>query len=275
MSAAIQSPSAAGCACRAAEVSTVSRRHEQASRVQGPEDDRERKHSTGRHALVAALHDALAGLMQVGQTGRATQASAGQAVASGAPVGADDRKQALHEFLHELFSALRPTGGEGGAKRHHGHGFAWGRASAGDLAQRLEALAQSLGGAAPPASADAAAPTTSPAPVAVKTTQATPAADGMDASAAVAPADVPTRAPILAVADPAKGANPPSGGAIADTPLLTAFTHLVAAPKGGTVDAATSPADRLAALLHQMAQALQSRPGSEVPVAGSLIDVSA
>ena len=221
----------------------ASRRHEHALQAHGPERKRESERSTGRHALVAALNDALAGLMPASQSASAAATSAGDAPASGSAVSAEERKHALHEFMHELLGALRPTGGEGGAKGHHGRGFAWGRTSEGDLARRLDALAQRLGGTAPKP-----VPTDTPLPV--------PSTD--------------------AVAQPVPQAAPGSATLVADTPLLTAFKHLAAALNGGAGegDGKAAPADQLAALLHQMAQALQADPVAEAPASGSLIDVS-
>src|SRR4030095_4337620 len=59
-------------------------------------------------------------------------------------------REAMHDFMHALFEALRPNRGEGGG---NGRGFGWGRTSVADLAQRIERLAQSFAtpSAPPPA----------------------------------------------------------------------------------------------------------------------------
>ena len=119
----------------------------------------------------------------------------------------------------------------------------------GDLAQRLETLAQSLG-SAPTAPAD---PVTPP------------------ATAPVVPAPAPTGATLTT---PATAAPP-------DSPLLSAFKRLLSALGSSTFPSAagTDPASaKLTASLHQMAQSLglgSSEPASSVAASGSLINVTA
>jgi hypothetical protein len=184
------------------------------------------------------------------------------------------RREALQAFAHELFNALRPTP-DASVKGHHGRGFAWGRTSLGDLAERLEALAQKLGGGttAPadtaastaPAAGDAA---TLPASTgsAIATTATEGAIDttvtGAAAPTAVAGAATPaiesaaTGEPAVTVPTPVAAAAP--AAVPVESPLMAAFRQLAAALQGSnsSTGAASSPADALAALLHRMSQAL-------------------
>ena len=180
-------------------------------------------------------------------------ADAPAAAPRSAPV---DFKQLAHAFAHALYSALRGAddasdAGRGGRPEnpghqgHHGH-HGVSKSAFGDLAQRLETLAQSLG-SAPTALAD---PVTPPATV------------------PVVPAAAPTGASTTTAAP-------------ADSPLLSAFQGLLSAlaPTASPSAAGTDPASvKLAAFLHQMAQSLglgSSEPASSVPASGSLINVTA
>lgn len=238
MSTAIQSSSGAG---RVIEVSATARRREMVRQPHGGEGLPAGARTNARHALVTALQDALASPTPAGAT---AAAAAGDGAASGPAVSAAERKHALHEFMHELFGALRPTGDAGEGR--HGRGFAWGRTSPADLAQRLQALAQSLGGA---------------------TSQA-------------APAEAPTDATLTdPAAEPLPQPSLDGAGAVAavDTPLSSAFERLAAALNGGAAaaDDAVSVSDRLAALLNQLARALHADPVADAPAAGGLVDLSA
>jgi hypothetical protein len=260
MSYGIQSSSAAGAASRVAEPSTASRRRERTADA----DDVERSSQThgvrGRHALVEALSEALSGLMPAAPT------TSGTADVSNVPAEGAAGKQALHEFAHALFSALRPSGGVDGSR---GRGFAWGHTSGVDLAQRLEALAQGLRGDAPPA-----VPVTTPTtPTTAATAATTPAPNPVTAPAA-ATATAATATPRAVAPD---AATPATGVVANESPLLVAFKHLAAALNGSAATGATSvsAADQLAALLHRMAQALKPDSGADLPASGSLIDVTA
>jgi hypothetical protein len=206
-----------------------------------------------RHALVEALSDALADLMPVGGSTAAASATSEGETAAGAPAKRGASADALHDFTHELFHALRPAEGEHGPGRH-GRGYAWGRTSLGDIAQRLEAIAQQLGGAT---TAGAAAPTASP-------TAAT------DKQSDTPPVKTTTPLPNASKAPTADTAGEASA-------LLSAFQALASqrgaepTASSGTTSAATS----LAALLRRIAQALQADPAAIVPATGNLVDATA
>ena len=157
MSIAIHSSKHAG---QITEASAVSRRRDsEPDAASTPERSAETKAPKGRHALMNALSEALASLGSAATSGAAETAATDDAAAPAATTR--EQKEALHAFSHELFNALRPTS-DGLGKGHHGRGFAWGRTSLGDLAERLEALAQKLGGATP---APAGTTTSTPNPV--------------------------------------------------------------------------------------------------------------
>ena len=292
MSIAIHSSTGTG---HAPAVAALSRRHEAARDSTAPERSADGKAPKGRHALMNALSDALAGL------GADAGVTAGTGAASSADTSAvrtPEQKEALHAFAHELFNALRPTPDATG-KGHHGRGFAWGRTSLGDLAERIEALAQRLAGAATPAGGTApAAPAAgdggTPAPASTGAASTAAGSTGTTLDAAAQPATgatgstgttgtttaqtagAATAAPTVTTptSTPTASAAPATGG---ESPLLAAFRRLAASLQGSAPDAgsAASPADALAALLHRMAQALVPDGPAEPPVSGSLIDVTA
>ena len=237
-------------ACAAPDGAALRRKADDA-RAHGSEQGEVAHAPKGRHALLAALTEALEGL---------APASAGN-VAS-APTDetspADrESKHALHAFVHELFAALRPAESEG----RTGRGFAWGRTSSADFAQRLDALVQRLQGGAAPAPSNPAAVPAPDVPAPAATAAATPASD--------APA---TASPTAPPAD--ASATPPTRNGV--DPLLTAFQQLLAvrhpAVSGG---ASADGIDTLVAFLQRMAQSLggQAASGSSVP--GTLLDVTA
>ena len=186
-------------------------------------------------------------------------ADAPTAAPSRAPV---DFKQLTHAFAHAIYSALRGAedasdSGRGGRPEnpghqgHHGH-HGVSKSTYGDLAQRLETLAQSLG-STPTAPADPVAPT---------------------ATVPVVPDPAPTGPTTAAPTTPTTAAP-------ADSPLLSAFKDLLSAlapstpPSAATADPASA---KLAAFLHQIAQSLglgSSETASDVPASGSLINVTA
>ena len=306
MSIAIHSSKHAG---HVPEASAVSRRRDsEPDAASTPERSAETKAPKGRHALMNALSEALASLGSAATSGAAETAATDDAAAPAAATR--EQKEALHAFSHELFNALRPTS-DGLGKGHHGRGFAWGRTSLGDLAERLEALAQKLGGATP---APAGTTTSTPNPVDASTepgttgststtttgttttgtttpgtatagtaatgtasanTAATGTAASRTASTSAAATTTPTVAPSATVPTPVVTTAPVA--APAESPLLAAFRQLTSALRGSTTSGATdtSPADALAALLHKMSQALMSDGHVEAPASGSLIDVTA
>lgn len=202
--------------------------------------------SKGRQGLVAALMQALhAADLEVA----AHRAPAGDQ----APAGSRESKQALHAFTHELFAALRPPEAEGG----HGRGFAWGRTSMGDLARRLEALVQTLHGVGPAATAGVEAV---PATNAIATAVAVDASGGTAASGNIVGAE---------------SAAAKASGTGADSPLVAAFSRLIAAGNPGEQTGAASGTEALMALLQRMSEALRGDPAAATPVAGSLLHVTA
>src|SRR6478672_5746493 len=128
------SPSSASTAADGAAI----RRKADDARPDGSQQGEAAKAPKGRHALLAALTEALGGLA-AGPVGNATSAPADES----SPADRES-KHALHAFVHELFAALRPAESEG----RPGRGFAWGRTSSADLAERLDALVQRLQGGA-------------------------------------------------------------------------------------------------------------------------------
>ena len=278
-----------------AGVAALSRRHEAASDTTTSERSAEAKAPKGRHALMNALSDALAGL------GAAAGATAETGTAGGSDpslVRTPEQKEALHAFAHELFNALRPAPDATG-KGHHGRGFAWGRTSLGDLAERIQALAQKLAGAATPAAGTAPltpaagdGATTAPASTGAAAPATGSTGSTVDPAAPSATGAIGTTGPTgttgttptagaasaaPTVTTPTPTANPgPSTGA--ESPLLAAFRRLAASLQGSAPDggaAVASPADALAALLHRMAQALVPDGQAEPPASGSLVDVTA
>jgi len=285
MSIAIHSSSASGRSDRAGDGSAIRRHRESAEEAREADRAADSKAPKPRQALMEALSDALATLSS------AAKAPEGEVPeTAAAPVDSKAQKAALHEFAHELFNALRPSGPEDGGPGRHGRGFAWGRTSVGDIAQRLEALAQSLsahpagatpGPATPPSTDPAVTPPVDPAPVsgagASDTTTATDTA-----AAAATPADPNAAADSTtdpapatqAVADTAPVVVPSATGVTVDSPLLAAFRRLASAQQGSAADGTdVSAADQLAALLHRMAEAL-THSGADVPAVGGLVDVS-
>lgn len=307
MSIAIHSSKHAG---HVTEASAVSRRRDsEPDAASTPERSAEAKAPKGRHALMNALSEALSSLGSAATSATSETDSTDDAAAPAATTR--EQKEALHAFAHELFNALRPTS-DGPGKGHHGRGFAWGRTSLGDLAERLEALAQKLGGAT---ATPTPSPTPTPNPVdastdpvttggtsttttgttttgttttgtaATGTATATTAATSTvaasttaaSAAATTSPAVAPstTSSPVMTVTTPVKTTAPVA--APAESPLLAAFRQLTSALKGSATNGATdtSPADALAALLHKMSQALTPDGHVEAPASGSLIDVTA
>lgn len=220
----------------------------------GAERTEDGKAPKGRNALLGALTQALDEL---------ASASAGDAApADTEEPSASDResKHALPTFVHELFAALRPTDAEG----RHGRGFAWGRTSLADLAQRLDTLVQRLqGGAASPSEPRVV----DPAPE-VPASAPTPSVETSSGGAAVA------STPIAPAPDEAKAAT---GGVATDSPLLSAFRQLLAARSPGEAAGAGAAdgSDALVALLQRMSRALAGDAATDAPIAGSLLDVTA
>ncbi len=108
---------------------------------------REAKAPKGRHALMNALSDALSSLGSASAVKASSEPDATEEAA--APADHHPRAEGRPASLHpRAFQCAPADAGRATVKGHQGRGFAWGRTSLGDLAQRLEALAQKLGGGA-------------------------------------------------------------------------------------------------------------------------------
>lgn len=254
MSLAMQSLAASPSSPCTAPDGAANRRRADEAQAHGTEQGEGARAPKGRHALLTALSDALEGLVS---------ASAGDAAAAPSDESApSDResKQALHAFAHELFAALRPAESEG----RTGRGFAWGRTSSADFAQRLDALVQRLQGGAAQATSDSdGATATAEVPVPAPT-----------ATVAASTAETPeTASPTAPAAD--ASATPPTP--IGVDPLLSAFQQLLAVRDPADTDGASSGGsiDALVAFLQRMSQSLGGEAASSSPVPGTLLDVTA
>jgi hypothetical protein len=202
-----------------------------------------------------------------GTTDTSGAAGTGSATSSTpAPVTLD---KAVNEFAHALFGLLRRQGGgehsEGqhGGEHTHGH-EGHGQGGYNGLVQRLEQLAQSLGGATPASSG-------------------TPAASGTTASGSV---DSTSAAPVST-----SSTTTPSTAPVAPPPnprlerLLTAFTNVLNFLQPATATAATTPAsgapadtpvapssvaDKLKLFLTTLAQSLNT--GEQLSPVGSRVN---
>ena len=242
-----------------------------------------------RTPLVNAMMSALRSLMPSTATAPAAAAApatpatpgatATPATATTAADPAATLREAAYAFAHELYSALRNGGGERGHRghdndhgehhhrHHHRHREGGGY---GDLAQRLTALATTLGGSAatpsqapaPVATPVAETPVAEPAPI--STTPATPAA-----AAAAGNINITININFGAASAPAT----PS----ASSPLVDAFKNLLTALGNGSGAGNASPTERLTSFLRQMAESLSSAnaPAPATPASGSLLNVSA
>jgi hypothetical protein len=212
-----------------------------------------------RDRLVSAMMQALQGLAPAAADAAPAPAASSPtdaaAAADAAPAPATTASSnggltdAAMAFAHELVAALR-SGSEGNPGRHLG----WTRGY-GNLAHRLDALAQTLATSVPTGSTTTPAATTPP-----TTDPAVPATASTPTPAAPAPT--------------APGAAPAS----TDSPLLAAFQRLLTALTPTTqATSGDSTAQRLADFLRTMAAALV--PGRDAvnaaAVPGSLLDVSA
>jgi hypothetical protein len=254
MSMSIHGSTDAACAAHATSEVTQRHRHHEARRH---DDDgvSESRRPQLRHALADAISDAFAELTPAGQT----PAAGADAASKEATVDRRAQAEALHDFRHELFAALRPAEGEGPGR--HGRGFAWGRTSLADLADRIDALAQKIGGSPAPA------PTSPP-------ETATPSAETATPPAATTPTPDATAPDAQAPAVPSASASTDSD---ATSALLSAFQALTAKPGDSTsgAEGSGSAAESLAALLHRIAQALRGDDAATTPAAGSLVDTTA
>jgi hypothetical protein len=235
-----------------------------------------------RNPLVAAMLSALQSLLpSPAATPTAAAATTTTASASATSTTGTEAtlRDAAYAFAHELFSALRGnTSGardEGDAaerpqRHHHHHHHHRSDSSRGydDLAQRLTALAQKLDGGAPAATSSPAAAT----PV----TQPTATASPEPTVASTASSTINITININLGGTAAATAAPKSTA----SPLVDAFKHLFDALNPSAAASGTSPAERLAAFLRQMAQSLGSAGSNTtdtptLPRSGSLLSVSA
>jgi len=253
MSIAMQSLAASSPSACAASDGAVQRRKNDEARTEGTEHGERAQAPKGRHALLAALSDALGALAPAAGDDGASAAT------DELSPGARESKHALHAFVHELFSALRPAESEG----RSGRGFAWGRTSSADLAQRLDALVQRLQAGA------AQAPAELPG---VASTGAIPPTASSEAVAAPAN-ETPAAVPPLA---PARDASPPSTTTVRVDPLLASFQELLAARH--PADSSSTSGDSMDALidfLQRMSHSLAGGAASGSPTPGTLLDVTA
>jgi hypothetical protein len=233
MSFAVQSASASAATRAAAHAGVVEHARGLAGQARRPDGAPESTPPKARHVLIEALHEALQPPAP-GATGNPASADS-----HGSPSDGRASRQAFHAFVHALFAELRPIEGEG----RHGRGFAWGRTSTTDLAQRLDALVDRLQGVAPDDAAGAA--------------EAAPVRTAPTTDDAVAPA---------------------TGELAVDAPLLSAFRRLLAATDTGATEggAASGASGSLVAVLRRVSEALTGdRWPLESAVAGSLLDVTA
>lgn len=256
-----------------------------------------------RDRLVSAMMQALQGLAPAAAAvaapaaptaaatagpGAPAEATPTPTVAGPGPGAGTDLTPAAMAFAHELYAALR-SDGEGHPGRHLG----WTRGY-GNLAHRLDALAQTIEASATPMSATGSTTTknatsttntstatgdTSATPT--PTMSATPQTPTLATSATaplaggMATAATSTAAPAPATSAPA--AAPPAS---TESPLLGAFERLssaMAPAASGSTSASSSIVEELADFLRTVARALT--PGSDVasalPAQGSLLDVHA
>jgi hypothetical protein len=255
-------------------------------------DDVERSDSAAprRNPLVAAMMQALGSLMPSSKTTAATDTTAAATPAkatdsSTAPAttstdATSSLKDAAMAFAHELFNALRSAGSgrdggdstsEGGRvhghhHHHHGHGY-------GDMAQRLERLADQV--AAPAKATQAAQPDAAAVSITASLTTASinttsNSADGSNTTSVNLTTVNLSLTQQPAAADTAKQ----------ESPLLSAFRKLFDALQPASASDAAKPdaASGLASFLRQLAQSLrngQDAAAPAVPTQGSLISVAA
>ncbi|MBW8829316.1 MAG: hypothetical protein JF606_07785 [Burkholderiales bacterium] len=223
-------------------------------------------------------------------------AASPEAASEAMPSAADSAaavESAVHQFAHELFSAMRQIGGgpdgndhghEGrhrGHEHHHRHGQRYG-----DMSQRLEALAQAVGGSA---QAPVTGDTPTSAPVSSSGSITLAVQDGQDAATipagrvAAAPTQASTAASQSQTTTSATATSPATTPTPAAVPpknaLLDAFSKLFNANKPQS--AGTTEPDmqgKLRTFLHTLAAAMQ-QPGATsiapTPQIGSLLNITA
>lgn len=199
-------------------------------------------------------------------------------------------ESAVHQFAHELFSALRQIGrgesseqgsgridGEGGHRHHHGH-HGWGRQGYGDMAQRLESLSQTFAAPAAVAASSDAQPNS---PLSTSISVTLTVQDGQadspgQALTTAAPAAATTAAAETAAAEAV--ASPGVAQETAKNPLLDAFSKLFSALKPQSAGASSMDmSDKLRTFLHTLAQAMRpdSMSSIQTPQVGGLVNVTA
>jgi hypothetical protein len=228
--------------------------------------------------------------------------SSGAADGTSATAASDRRdgehpiREAVRDFMHALFEALRPNQGDGGGQ---GRGFGWGRTSVADLAQRIESLAQSFATpSTPPASGDGAPPapavgasgdvpaTPLPvpatpadgAPVSATTSQVTTGQATTNSATASPAATTTSDSKPTSTSEPTPTSTPvASSTPTADSSLLQAFTALLDVLPGDRASAAAAnPSEALSSMLHRLAQSLEGDDGGDArPATGCLIHVTA
>lgn len=239
-----------------------------------------------RNPLVAAMMQALGSLMPSSKTTAAqdtstTAAPASDAPKSGTAASATDTsgtlKDAAMAFAHELFNALRSAGSgrdggdsasesgrvHGRGHHHHGHGY-------GDMAQRLERLADQV--AAPATPSEPAQPDVS-ITASLTTASINTTSNGVDGNTTTS---VSLTSVNLSLTQQSAAAST----AKQESPLLSAFRKLFDALQPASAADAAQPdaASGLAGFLRQLAQSLrngQDAAAPALPTQGSLISVAA
>ncbi|MEO5697592.1 MAG: hypothetical protein ABIQ60_10725 [Burkholderiaceae bacterium] len=268
MSISIHSNSA-GNAARNTEAAAPARRRDDPESSHRTEPGRSVGRS-GHHALVDALKQALGSLTPASEPSSTAPALPAARVSS-----SHELKDALHEFAHALFGALRPAAGDDAGPGRRGQGFAWGRTDPADLAQRLDAVIQRLQAGQVPAETEGSSAIAPAAP----TPADDPTAVGADTDISVIAA---ASAMPVVNADVAPAASDTTISAVVATPagskLTAAFERLsqALAPSDTSSSAGSvSTTDRLVELLQRLASALRGDNAGDLPPTGSLLDVTA
>ncbi|MEO8806030.1 MAG: hypothetical protein ABI433_08105 [Burkholderiaceae bacterium] len=200
-----------------------------------------------------------------------------------APPTAGSVESAVHQFAHALFQALRQSdsgktssdddSGRAEGHRAHRHHHHEGRRY-GDVAQRLEALSQTVG---------ASASATTTAPASTSAAAEGPAGSSLSVTLTVDDGTADTAAPATTVAAPVVASPAPAPAA--KHSLLDAFTKLFNALKPPAPASTTTPAvgsaadmaEKLRQFLHSLAQAMAPDAMGSVQHAqvGGLVNVTA
>jgi hypothetical protein len=241
--------------------------------------------TSGSPAAVASTQGATA--EGVTGDGTTTAASVADVAAQVASEPAATVQAAVVQFAHELLQALRQSGGStsadggsdrvrgehGGHRHHHGHHDRRGHGY-GDMSQRLEALAQTLGAQAPAATALGSQP--GPAVSSSISTPLAVTAEQTDSPVQASATGAPAQSPSVA-AEPATTTVPVDNSQT--NPLLRAFSTLFNAlkPQSTAAGSETDMVSKLRMFLHTLAQTLQpdAMYNVQTPQVGGLLNITA